>query len=136
MVKIVLGMSILSFVVACATPAFKNIENNRENSFTSIDCLAIGWMSILLDVFMFLAWCANVFYGISLTRALMDKNDSLTLILSASAFLLSFFALTVKKLPKNEGGDMVDVKVGIGFYFWVASFLVLVIYELCFFYLK
>ena len=40
------------------------------------------------------------------------------------------FALGINKIPADEGGAYYSVSVGVGFIFWMCSFLVLLIYNI------
>ena len=85
--------------------------------------LIYGGFSILIgNLFAFGAWSANILFFISLIRKIKLKTK---LILSGIAVLLGTLALFVTELPMHMGSSTSFVKIGIGFYFWIGSFILL-----------
>ena len=120
--------SLLCYGIACLLPAYKSTEENKQATFAGLSCLLFGWFSF--NVPMFLAWLANIAYAISITLVFFSHRHTFAFTLSIAAFILAFFALKVNFLPKNEGGDMLEVRISYGFYVWIMSFSILVFHLL------
>lgn len=89
-------------------------------------CILIGWISVLqLDPIVGLPWLANILYWIVLL--LKDRKIELRVFLSSLSIVFGFFAVGITAIPKDEGGGNYDVFVGIGFLFWMASFVLILI---------
>ncbi len=93
-----------------------------------IFALIFGGFSILiLNLFAFGAWSANILFFIALIRK-SKLNTKLTL--SGIAVLLGILAVFVTDLPMHMGSSTSPVKIGIGFYFWIGSLTLLFIKNL------
>jgi hypothetical protein len=114
---VVIGASVLLFVIACATPA---MVFDKE-TWPGIQVLVLGWQGAFLGQF---AWFANAFWFLALLLAFLRRwfltvaATFVTLLVALDA--LSFPGTTV---PLDEGfvNTMVFKSYHIGFYFWMAS---------------
>lgn len=88
--------------------------------------LLLGWMGVMsLDVFVGLPWLANLLFFVSMMFYMLNKKTKIILTLLAIVFGL--FTLGIKKIPADEGGAYYTVSVGLGFVFWMSSFIILLI---------
>ena len=112
--KLFKGVSLGLFIVASFLPAF-------EQDVFGFLALIFGAFSILFGLFSaFLAWLANVFYLL----AFINKGKKRALY-GTIGFLLSLFAFNVDRIPMHTGSSTSPVDVGIGAFFWIASFAAL-----------
>ncbi len=82
-------------------------------------CLLFGWMGLISFKWNYgLPWLANILIIIAYSPWL---NDLWALILSSLAVAFSLLALSVKKVPKDEAGNYMDVKPGIGLFVWIGA---------------
>ena len=109
--------AIILYCVACSLPIFK------EDYTPGITALLRGWIGIIGGSPVFFAWLANISFFISLFLPL--KKSISRIVFSIISILLGLTFLAVKEIPISEGGENLDVSPGIGFYFWMASFSVL-----------
>tara|TARA_R110000765_G_scaffold425443_1_gene538387 strand:+ start:114 stop:524 length:411 start_codon:yes stop_codon:yes gene_type:complete len=85
--------------------------------------LIFGGLSILmLKITAFGAWSANILFFVVLIKKSQIETK---LILSGISVILGFLALFVTDLPMHMGSTTSPVKIGIGFYFWIASLILL-----------
>ena len=88
-----------------------------------IFALIFGGLSILIgNLFAFGAWTANILFFIALFR---KSKLSTKLILSGIASLLGLLATLVTDLPIHMGTSTSPVEIGMGFYFWIGSLILL-----------
>ena len=88
-----------------------------------IFALIFGGFSILIGNFLaFGVWTANILFFIAFIRK-SKLNTKLTL--SGIAVLLGLLAIFVTDLPMHMGSSTSPVKIGIGFYFWMGSLILL-----------
>jgi hypothetical protein len=114
---VLIGFSLLMFVIACATPA---MVFDKE-TWPGVQVLALGWQGVFLGQF---AWFANAFWFLSLLLAFFRRwllalaATFITLVVALDA--LSFLNTTV---PLDEGfvNTMVFKSYHVGYYFWMAS---------------
>ena len=114
---VVIGLSLLLFAIACATPA---MVFDKE-TWPGIQVLVLGWQGAFLGQF---AWFANAFWFLSLLLAFF-RRWILTLV---AAFLTTVVALDAlsfvgTKVPLDEAfvNTMIFQSYHVGFYFWMAS---------------
>ena len=114
---VVVGSSLLLYVIACATPA---MVFDKE-TWRGIEVLVIGWQGVFLGQF---AWFANGFWFLSLLLAFF-RRWILTLAATLVSLLVALDALSLvgTKIPLDEGfvNSMIFQSYHIGFYFWMAS---------------
>ncbi|MEI9945995.1 MAG: hypothetical protein WDN26_17460 [Chitinophagaceae bacterium] len=104
--------SLLVYLIAFALPVFKGDEMLGANAF-------------ILGVLVHTGpWLANVFYLIALF--VNKKNIDARIGCGAVAITLGLLTLRIQKI-EGIGSESEDtpVSVGIGFFFWMASFIVL-----------
>ena len=115
-----IGLSLLLFAIACATPA---MVFDKE-TWLGIEVLVIGWQGLFLGQ---LAWFANAFWFLSLLLAFF-RRWILTLAASFVTMLIALDALSFvgTKVPLDEGfvNTMLFQSYHVGFYFWMASLVV------------
>jgi hypothetical protein len=125
---VVLFTCLAFFLTACACPAlvFKNTNGSTEAMY-GFSVLVVGWLGILVGQ---VAWYANFVIGLSLIFLLFRRWLTAALLaLVAVAIAADTLLLFSKEIPADEGGvnKMYLVHIGPGFYFWVASMLVVVV---------
>ncbi len=87
--------------------------------------LFFGGLTIMFGLFMaFIAWSYNFLFFIALTQ---KKKYIRKRILSGLAIIFGMSALFVTELPIHEGATTSPVEIGIGFYFWISSYILLFI---------
>jgi hypothetical protein len=82
-------------------------------------------MAVLSYLF---AWCANPFWGLGMILALLHKPKTAMVIgIIAVLFACTTFLAIGQQFPGDEGGITHNVisHLSVGFYFWMASLLVL-----------
>ena len=88
--------------------------------------LLLGWIGLIGgDLFIGLPWLSNIFYLVSLLATKMKLKTRIGLTITAVVFGL--FAIGIREIPENEGGNNTDVYVGLGFLIWMASFVYLLV---------
>ncbi|MBO6881196.1 MAG: hypothetical protein JJ870_11615 [Winogradskyella sp.] len=94
--------------------------------FFGFFALILGWIGIAsLDIFIGLPWLANLLFFAALIFYKMNKNYKI--VLSVLTIILGLFTLGINEIPADEGGAYYSVSVGVGFLFWMSSFIVLLI---------
>ncbi|MEM6723195.1 MAG: hypothetical protein AAF598_04100 [Bacteroidota bacterium] len=84
------------------------------------EALISGWMGVVGPYYYFVAWLANIFFGLSLLCFTADAQ--IALVLSALSVCCALFALKMTTIYRIEG-NIDNVRVGIGFYVWISSFI-------------
>lgn len=92
--------------------------------------LFFGGFSIVAGLYIaFIAWFSNLFFF----AALWTKSSKLQLIFSVITLLLGSLAIWITELPMHEGASTSPVRIGIGFYFWILSYILLLAKSLLYF---
>jgi hypothetical protein len=114
---VVIGVSLLLFMIACATPA---MVFDKE-TWPGIQVLVLGWQGVFLGQF---AWFANAFWSLSLLLVFF-RRWFLTLVATFITFLISLDALSFvgTKVPLDEAfvNTMFFQSYHVGYYVWMAS---------------
>jgi len=110
-----LTISIALYVVALFTPIFIGSDE------TGIAALVFGVFGD--DHYHLLAWVANMLYFLNLLIG--RKRVLLGLTISLVTITLGLFATGIDEVLVHEGGLTKPVAVGIGFYLWMLSFIIL-----------
>ena len=123
--KIVLGVSVILFGIACCLPALEFSKNqDSKDVLSGINVLAVGWSGIFAGV---IAWYANVLWVIGLVLGLLGK-PKLAAVAGVLALLTgcTTFSLFGQQLPADEGGvnHMSLTRTLPGCYVWLASLAV------------
>lgn len=115
--------SILFYCIACTLPIF------NEDYYPGITALLRGWMGLMGGISpVFLSWLANIAYFIALLLPAERRTSKIGFSVASLLLGLTFFA--VKQIPIDEGGNDLEVTPGIAFYFWMGSFLLLMVSHL------
>ena len=110
------------------TSLFTNAFTGTEDVI-GLKCLFLGGVSIMYGALViFGAWSANILFFLSFL--IPQKGSIIKLILSGLCVLLAFSVLTINEIPAKNNAPFVAVTVGIGYYFWTASFLLLFVENL------
>jgi len=129
MVKRILVIgSVLFFIIACASTAFKG--TTEEGGLSGIICLAFGWISFTSGFSAFVAWLANFPYLINIVMVFTGRKTTfriISVVLALMSLFLSFGAFGVTEIMKDEGGNMEAVTFGPGFFLWLLSIAVMLI---------
>lgn len=89
--------------------------------------LAFGWAGVIfLGNF---TWIANLFY-VGLLVAVWRKEYKAIFYLAATTIIFALMAFNLSRVPRNEGGvnDYIVDHLGIGFYIWLGSIVISLIY--------
>ena len=116
-------VSVVLFVSSMFLPGIVD----DKGTMLGYEALSIGWLGTFGFI---LAWWGNVFGPIAFIFAMFKKNKA-SLILSSIAIVLALQSYSLTGYPANEGGVGPAVEVhylGIGFYAWLLSFVLLFIY--------
>lgn len=111
--------SLISYILACCTPC---ITTDHE-TISGLECLLMGWLSILSDVWLFLIWSSNIFYLVTIRRLIAKKQTHLGIsvipvIMAISLFYHDFINYDIK---------ISIVQHNIGYYLWIISYILLLI---------
>lgn len=120
------GISLLLFVMACATPCLEMSQKSDANWY-GLRILILGWMGVLVGQ---LAWFANPLWLIGATAFALQKwSVALISLGTALFFALNTLLLFVIPLPADESkiNNTSLVRLRIGFYLWLGSMTVLFI---------
>ena len=118
----VVGVSLLLFVVACATPTVY-FENDVHEPWPGLMTLILGLFALLEG---YVGWLANPIGAIALVLVLVRQWVAASAV-AAVAFLIALTSFVVlgDTVPLDEGGvnKAVATSLGLGFYLWLASIL-------------
>lgn len=119
--------SIIVFIISLFQPAFFIDREDSDAYSNSLFLLALGWMSFLGGGFVpFIIWLANPIYIISIF--LISKSFKFGIITSLwSIFLAIIFANLNSILTSESGSDSKITYLGLGYYLWISSFVILFI---------
>lgn len=121
----VLLLSLFIYLVACVTPALRFDSSNGDDPMIGFNLLLIGWMAVFYGQF---GWFANPLLALALLLFLF-KRWLLTLILVILTLAVAANTLTLygQTLPADEAGvnKMELVSLGVGFYLWIASMVII-----------
>lgn len=113
--------SIIFYCLALVTPIFFG------NLDIGLVALLMGWMGVLsMEVEFAFPWLANLIYFWTLYTP--EKKKLRRIILNLITLFLASFALMIKEAPKIDGNE--EVTVGVGFYIWMFSFVILLLHNL------
>lgn len=120
--------SLVAYGIACFSPAFVGAEDPKFN-YTGLGALLTGIFSFFFSAIAFAAWSSNTLYAaIIITSFVTNKGKVTLIVLMVIAILLSLTAFGVDKLLVNEAGTTTPVKIGIGFWFWLLSYIIMLFY--------
>ena len=89
-----------------------------------INALILGWMGISDGIiFIFLPWLANLLFFVNFI--FNQINIKVKISLSIVTILFALFVIGLKEIPETAGGSNSHIIPGIGFIFWISSFIVL-----------
>jgi hypothetical protein len=112
--------SMILYGIALITPMFFGVYT------IGIFGLIMGWLGFFtIDPFVAIPWIANFMYFGNLI--LKKKSIKFKIGLSILTIISGLFVIGFRELPENEGGANSDIIVGIGFLFWISSFIILLI---------
>lgn len=120
----IIGICLLLFVLACATPCLE-MSHKSDPVWYGLRILVLGWMGILVGQF---AWLANPLWVVGLCLLAFRKWSAAAIVSGLSLlFALNTLALFVMPLPADEASVNKTslVQFRIGFYFWLASLVLL-----------
>lgn len=125
--RLLCTLSVIYFLAACASPALyfqKVLDVTVRNVSDGWMVLLGGWMGIVF--WWTLAWLANPCYIIALICFLRWARDA-TIIWGSFALLFALLTLELfsRSSLDNLGGNERLVGLGSGFYFWLASIVIL-----------
>jgi hypothetical protein len=111
------------WLLSIAPTAFEYNDTNKSG-WSGASCFFLGALAFIYNMKAFWAWLGNIFFFLSLIFLWFDINAWLAFAAALIAFSLAFFALKIKRMLVNEGGDERNVKPGLAYYLWHAAFLV------------
>lgn len=123
-------LSLIIFTISLFQPAFFIDRQDSDAYSNSLFLFALGWMSFLGGGFIpFMIWLANPLYLISIF--LISKSFKLGILTSLwSIFLAVIFANLNSILTSESGSTSKITELGLGFYLWMSSFVILFISSL------
>jgi uncharacterized membrane-anchored protein YitT (DUF2179 family) len=123
---IFIGIAICCYLIALTTPAFKDISTGKRDVDGYV-CFFFGILGFIHNIWMTVAWLANIPFFIALFYLVAKKSTEMAIMCSTFALFLSFATVWVNSTLINEGGDTVDVKMGLGAYCWIAAIVALLV---------
>jgi hypothetical protein len=116
-------ISILLYGIALVLPIFFGA------GIVGIFALILGLIGMFeFDIFIFVPWLANILYFFNLIFE--KKINKLKIPISVLTIVFGLFTFGISRIPLDEGGAYANVKPGIGFGFWMLSFIILFIGQL------
>lgn len=116
------------YLIACACPALTFRRNAGDiEVWPGFQVLAVGWLGLLYEQF---AWYANPVMVLSFIFLLFRRWPTTAVIaLVALAIAANTLRLFSQEFPADEAGvNKIRLEhLGIGFYFWVASLLAVIV---------
>jgi len=128
-VKRLLLASMLLLAIACCLPTLTLLGSKGDTpKWPGFAVMGLGWMAAIYGQF---AWFANVFWVLGGVLTLWNKSRWAK-IMTALSVLLAANCVTLRSLriPEDESGSAARASIqslGPGFYFWIASLLVMLI---------
>jgi len=120
-------LSIILFIISLFQPAFFIDRKDSDAYSDSLFLFALGWMSFFGGGFIpFLIWLANPLYIISLFL-INRKSKTGIITISISIFLALIFANLNEILTSESGSTSKITELGVGYFLWISSFIVLFI---------
>ena len=120
--KIFVIISIFIFLISLTQKAFY-VDNEFENSISSIFCLLMGWLGMAGFGASCFVWLANPLLFISWGLILKNKKIALRFSLAACIFSISF--LLFKRVLIDEAGSYSKIiSYGSGYWLWISSMLI------------
>lgn len=114
-------LSLALYAISLVLPPFRGTDG-----LLGIQALQLGWIGVLPITYIGLAWLANPLYF--LTLILYKVKTKFRVSLATLTLIFSLFTFLIEEIPVDEGGRSDFVSVGIGFFVWFLSFVVLFIH--------
>ncbi len=121
-----IGIAVCCYLVALMTPAFKDTTEGKHDVDGYI-CFFLGSLGFIHNLWMTVAWLANIPFFIALFYLVAKKSTEMAIMFSTFSLFLSFTTIWVNSTLINEGGETVNVKMGLGAYCWIAAIFALLI---------
>ncbi|WP_312765388.1 hypothetical protein [Epilithonimonas sp.] len=123
-------LSIIVFIVSLFQPAFFIDRIDSDAYSNSLFLFALGWMSFLGGGFIpFIIWLANPIFLISIF--LINKSLKAGILMSLISILLAIIFANLNSILISESGSTSKItELGLGFYLWLSSFVILFISSL------
>jgi GrpB-like predicted nucleotidyltransferase (UPF0157 family) len=118
------SFSVFLYCIALVTPVFFG------SNLLGIVALFYGWVGVVsLDLEIGIPWLANVLFIIN--HLFNKDNLYIKSQIGISLITISFglYAIGIHDIPRDEGGGADHVTVGIGFIFWILSFVILLLVQ-------
>lgn len=137
---IIVVVSLLLYVLACYANVFANGDRNPGWAY-----LLGGWVEIFLvkwpSKLFYIAWLANITYGVSINMYLSGKSTLLLYLLIVVSILLAMLPLFFDNPTFVDPERGIESTLGvfhlsIGYYLWIGSFLTLLLGEIVLFLMK
>lgn len=114
------NLSFIFYLISLALPIFIGAE------VYGIFALISGFLGFLEpNFFIILPWISNFLFLFNYT--LESKFRYFKFLLSLLTIIFSLFAFGIDTIPLDEGGAYASVKLSIGFYTWLMSYILLFI---------
>lgn len=120
-------LSIIVFIISLFQPAFFIDRKDSDAYSDSLFLFALGWMSFFGGGFIpFIIWLANPIYLISIF--LINKSLKSGISMSLISILLALIFANLNSILTSESGSTSKItELGLGFYLWISSFVILFI---------
>lgn len=134
--NIVFTIAIASYLVALSL--YGIMPQDNFEGYTGLDCLLMGGLGFFLHINLFLAWTANLFWGLAvglyLWSAFRPAPTRIVSLLGAASILcglalcsLLFLVQTVTIMRGACCSDTVQMIPGPGAQLWIGSFVTLIL---------
>lgn len=119
----ILFLAFALYCISMALPGVSSVGYSGSHSVYGIFILAFGWIAMVKWVF---AWFANPLFLFAVFRSRVEKSGMI-LIVSIIAFCFGLDAYLLREVPNIAPEIPVD-HLAIGYYVWMASLGLLVLY--------
>jgi hypothetical protein len=127
-IKIVLGLSLILFILSLTQTAFLIDREEDPSAYSdSLTLFLLGWMSFLGGAFIpFIIWLANPLFFLSIYLTI--RNNQKALYASIGSTVLAFIFSQLKTIMTSESGSSsIITERGLGFKLWFTSFAILTV---------
>jgi len=124
--KLAIAVSMALYAFSLFLPGFETVSRSLGSSMADnigLNCLLFGGVTAFLDPFACAAWAANIFYFALLLILQIPVGRKLPPLFGAVPLLAAAAVFHVRELPSSiENGPAAAVHLGLGGWFWLASF--------------
>ena len=120
-------LSIAFYVLSLVLSPYE-VDGEGGELLGGLICLLVGWMGMLGGGVLYFSWLAN---PLILAAWISSKRPKLSIVFSILAILCCLLFLTKDEILVNEGGGTGEItKIQIGYWFWIATPIVMIIKQI------